>query len=100
MPISTLARDLKRRAVRRSSKMILAILAALIGTGGGILAISSLFVGKSAGASEKLAKLAQYQGYIGLCMFGWGFWELIDSVLLIGQIASHPLQWGFMLSSG
>jgi hypothetical protein len=80
--------------------MILAILAALIGVGGGILAISSLFVGKSAGAAEKLAKLAQYQGYIGLCMFGWGVWELIDSVLLVGQIASHPLQWGFMLSSG
>ena len=80
--------------------MILAILAALIGVGGGILAVSSLFVGKTPGAAEKLAKLAQYQGYIGLCMFGWGVWELIDSVLLLGQIASHPLQWGFMLSSG
>jgi hypothetical protein len=80
--------------------MILAILAAAIGVGGGILALSSLFVGKSPGASEKLAKLAQYQGYIGLCMFGWGVWELIDSVLTLGMLGSHPLSWIFLLSSG
>ncbi len=80
--------------------MILAILAALIGVGGGILAASSLFVGKSPGAAEKLAKLAQYQGYIGLCMFGWGTWELIDAVLTLGQLAAHPLMWGFLLASG
>jgi len=80
--------------------MILALIAAAIGIGGGILATSSLFVGKRPGAAERLAKLAQYQGYIGLCMFGWGVWELIDSLLTLGWLASHPLQWIFMLSSG
>ncbi len=80
--------------------MILAILAAAIGVGGGILALSSLFVGKSPGAAEKLAKLAQFQGYIGLCMFGWGVWELIEAVLTLGQLTSHPLLWTFLLSSG
>ena len=80
--------------------MILAILAAAIGVGGGILAASSLFVGKSAGAAQKLEKLAQYQGYIGLCMFGWGVWELIDAVMTLGQLGSHPLLWGFLLASG
>ena len=38
--------------------MILAILAALIGVGGGILAISSLFVGKTPGAAESMQKTA------------------------------------------
>ena len=80
--------------------MIFAILAALIGIGGGILATSSLFVGKSANAAEKLATLAKYQGYIGMCMFGWGVWELIDSVLSLGMLGTHPLTWTFMLSSG
>ncbi len=80
--------------------MIFAILAALIGIGGGILATSSLFVGKSPNAAEKLATLAKYQGYIGMCMFGWGVWELIDSVLSLGMLGSHPLTWIFMLSSG
>ena len=80
--------------------MIFALIAAAIGIGGGILACSSLFVGKSPGAAERLAKLAQYQGYIGLCMFGWGVWELIDSVLSLGMLASHPLVWAFMLASG
>ncbi|CAN5787713.1 hypothetical protein BH09MYX1_BH09MYX1_60760 [soil metagenome] len=80
--------------------MIFAIIAAALGIGGGILAMSSLFVGKSPGAAEKLAKLAQYQGYIGLSMFAWGVWELIDSILSLGMIGEHPLIWGFMLASG
>ncbi len=80
--------------------MIFALIAAAIGVGGGILATSSLFVGKSPGAAERLAKLAQYQGYIGLCMFGWGVWELIDSVLSLGWLTTHPLTWTFMLASG
>jgi len=80
--------------------MIFALIAAALGVGGGLLAMSSLFVGKSPGAAEKLAKLAQYQGYIGLSMFGWGVWELIDSVLSLPLLASHPLVWIFMLASG
>jgi hypothetical protein len=91
---------LEREDAKEDVRNDLRIIAAAIGIGGGILAMSSLFVGKSPGAAEKLRTLAQYQGYIGLSMFGWGVWELIDSVLSLGMIGSHPLVWGFMLASG
>jgi hypothetical protein len=80
--------------------MIWAIISTVIGVAGGILAMSSLFVGKGAAAADKLAKLAQYQGYIGLTMFGWGAWELIQCVLSLGLLASHPLVWIFWLAMG
>jgi hypothetical protein len=72
----------------------------IIGVLGGILAISSLFVSKSPQAREHLAKLAQYQGWIGLTMFGWGTWELIQTVLGLGLLGSHPLLWIFWLAMG
>jgi hypothetical protein len=72
----------------------------VIGIAGGLLAMSSLFVGRSAAASEKLAALAKYQGYIGLVMFGWGTWELIQCVLNLGMIGSHPLSFIFWALSG
>ena len=67
--------------------MVFTLISTIIGVLGGILAMSSLFVGKSPQAAQQLEKLAKYQGWIGLTMFGWGVWELIDSVLLLGQIA-------------
>lgn len=71
-----------------------------IGVAGGLLAMSSLFVSKSPGAAEKLAKLAQYQGWIGLTMFFWGVWELISSVLNMGMLSEAPLVWVFWMLSG
>src|SRR5579871_4668027 len=72
----------------------------IIGVLGGILALSSLFVTKAPNAKEKLEKLAKYQGWIGLTMFGWGVWELIQCVLGLGLLGSHPLFWIFWLAMG
>lgn len=76
------------------------LLSMVIGIAGGLLAMSSLFVGRSAQAAEKLAILAKYQGWIGLTMFGWGVWELIQCVLNIGMLGSHPLSFVFWALSG
>jgi hypothetical protein len=70
----------------------------IIGVLGGILAMSSLFVGKSAQAAAQLEKLAKYQGWIGLTMFGWGVWELIETLLGLGLLGQRPLLWIFWLA--
>jgi hypothetical protein len=72
----------------------------IIGIAGGLLAMSSLLVGRSAQAAEKLATLAKYQGWIGLTMFGWGVWELISCVLNMGMLKTHPLVFAFWALSG
>jgi hypothetical protein len=72
----------------------------IIGIAGGILAMSSLFVGRSPAAAQKLATLAKYQGWIGLTMFGWGIWELISVVLNLGMLGSHPLMFAFWALTG
>jgi len=76
------------------------ILSMVIGIAGGLLAMSSLIVGKSAGAAEKLAQLAKYQGWIGLTMFVWGIWELISCVLNMGMLATNPLSFIFWILTG
>ena len=72
----------------------------VMGIAGGLLAMSSLFVGRSPQAAQKLATLAKYQGWIGLTMFGWGVWELISCVLNVGLLGSHPLVFIFWALSG
>jgi hypothetical protein len=72
----------------------------LIGIAGGLLAMSSLIVGRSAQAAEKLAKLAQYQGWIGLTMFGWGLWELFGVLTNLGMMGKAPLAFIFWALSG
>ena len=76
------------------------LLSMVIGIAGGLLAMSSLLVGRSAQAAEKLAQLAKYQGWIGLTMFGWGAWELISCVLNLSLLKSHPLWFVFWALSG
>lgn len=63
----------------------------IIGVLGGLLAMSSLIVSRRPDAADKLATLAKYQGWIGLTMFGWGVWELIECVLGLSYLAAHPL---------
>jgi hypothetical protein len=65
----------------------------IIGVLGGILAMSSILVGRSAQAARQLEKLAKYQGWIGLTMFGWGAWERIETVLSLGLLGQRPLLW-------
>ena len=72
----------------------------IIGILGGLLAMSSLFVGRSPQAAAKLATLAKYQGWIGLTMFGWGIWELISVVLNLGMLGSSPLMFAFWALTG
>ena len=67
----------------------------IIGVLGGLLAMSSLIVSRRPDAADKLATLAKYQGWIGLTMFGWGVWELIECVLGLSYLAAHPLMWIF-----
>jgi len=76
------------------------LLSMVIGIAGGLLAMSSLLVGRSAQAAEKLATLAKYQGWIGLTMFGWGVWEIISCVLNLGMLSSRPLVFAFWALSG
>ena len=78
--------------------MIFVLISTEIGVLGGILAMSSLFIGKSPQAAAQLEKLAKYQGWIGLTMFGWGVWELIETVLSLGLLGSRPLLWVFWLA--
>ncbi len=78
----------------------MAIIATLIGIAGGLLAMSSLVAKRAPNAAEALAKLAPYQGTIGIIMFGWGVWELIHAVTGIGALSSTPLLWIFGLVSG
>jgi len=78
----------------------MAIIATLIGIAGGLLAMSSLLAKRAPNAAEVLAKLAPYQGTIGIIMFGWGVWELIHAVTGIGALSTAPLLWLFGLVSG
>jgi hypothetical protein len=78
--------------------MIWVIISTVLGVAGGILAMSSLFVRKSPNAAAQIAKLAQYQGYIGLTMFGWGCWELFQCVTGLAALATAPLLWIFWLA--
>jgi hypothetical protein len=70
----------------------------IIGVLGGLLALSSLLVTRAPNAKDKLETLAKYQGWIGLTMFGWGVWELIQCVLGLSILGSHPLFWIFWLA--
>jgi hypothetical protein len=78
----------------------MAIIATLIGIAGGLLAMSSLLAKRAPNAAEALAKLAPYQGSIGIIMFFWGVWELIHAVTGIGALSTAPLLWIFGLVSG
>jgi hypothetical protein len=72
----------------------------VIGIAGGLLAMSSLLVGRSPQAAEKLATLAKYQGWIGLTMFGWGIWEIFGCVTNLGMMGHAPLAFAFWALSG
>ncbi len=66
---------------------------------GGILAASGFIIKRSPNAQSLIDKLAPYQGWIGLVMFGWGLWDTIRGVLGISLLATHPLTWIFWMCS-
>lgn len=71
------------------------IVGGIIPVVGGILASSGFIISKKPNARELIAKLAPYQGWIGMVMFGWGVWETISVVTHLGMLASHPLRFIF-----
>ncbi len=47
---------------------------------GGILAAASLIVARKPNAQELIDKLTPYQGWIGIVLFFWGFWDIINGL--------------------
>jgi hypothetical protein len=76
------------------------MLSGLIVIAGGILAASSLIIARKPNAKELIDKLTPYQGWIGICMFFWGVWELLGVVRAIGWLSTFPVQWVFWLGTG
>ena len=71
------------------------MVALIIGVLGGIIALTPAIVSRRPDAADMLNKLTPYAGWIGICLFGWGVWEIIDSILSIGLLAAAPLHWIF-----
>ncbi len=59
----------------------------------GVLAAPSLLLAKKPEAKELLNKVTPYQGWIGLVFCFWGIWGIIQAVLNIGLLTSHPIWW-------
>jgi len=76
------------------------MLGGLITIAGGILAASGFIIKRLPNAQSVIDKIAPYQGWIGMVMFGWGIWETLHSVLGLSLLGSHPLTWTFWMLSG
>lgn len=76
------------------------MLGGLITIVGGILAASGFIIKRSPNAQQLIDKLAPYQGWIGIVMFGWGIREVIFSILDIGLLSTAPIHWVFWMLSG
>lgn len=64
-----------------------------------ILAVPSLVLAKRTDAKEVLAKIAPYQGWIGLAFCFWGVYGVIFSgVLGMGWMTSWPIYWATLLA--
>jgi len=59
----------------------------------GILAVPSILLSKRPDAKEILDKITPYQGWIGLVFCFWGVWGIINSILSLGFLTSHPIWW-------
>lgn len=59
----------------------------------GVLAAPSLLLSKKPNAKELLDKITPFQGWIGLVSCIWGVWGIIQAVLSIGLLTSHPIWW-------
>jgi hypothetical protein len=63
----------------------------------GILAASAFIIAKKPDAQEWIDKLTPYEGWIGLCTFGWGVFDMIGVLTSIGMLGEFPLRWVFWL---
>ena len=76
------------------------MISGLITIAGGILAASALIVARKPNAKELIDKLTPYQGWIGIVMFFWGIWAVLDCVRHVGLISHMPVFWTFWLVQG
>lgn len=74
--------------------------AGLITIAGGILAASSLILARKPNAKELIDRITPYQGWIGIVMFFWGIWALLDCIRHVGLLSAMPIFWIFWLASG
>lgn len=74
--------------------------AGLITIAGGILAAASLIIARKPNAKELIDKITPYQGWIGIVMFFWGIWAVLDCVRHVGLISVIPVFWTFWLVQG
>ena len=73
--------------------------AGLITIAGGILAASALIIARKPNAKDLIDKLTPYQGWIGIVLFFWGVWGLIQCVLNLNVLSAMPLFWLFWLAA-
>ena len=59
----------------------------------GVLAVPSLILSKRPDAKDLLAKLAPYQGWIGVISALWGMWSIISCVLNLRWLSVVPIFW-------
>jgi len=77
------------------------MLGGIITTAGGVLAASGFIIKKKPNAQELINRIAPYQGWIGIVMFGWGVWEILGALRTMSWLSNGwALYWGFWLMSG
>jgi len=74
--------------------------AGLITIAGGILAASALIIARKPNAKELIDRITPYQGWIGIVMFFWGIWGVLDCVRFLSLLSARPVFWLFWLASG
>jgi hypothetical protein len=79
--------------------MVNVLIAGLITIAGGILAASGVIIAKKPNAKELIDKLVPYQGWIGIVMFGWGIWEVLDTIHGLTWMSHFLFRWIFLAAS-
>ena len=74
--------------------------AGLITIAGGMLAASALIIARKPNAKELIDKITPYQGWIGIVLFFWGVWAVLDCVRHVSLISAIPVFWTFWLLQG
>jgi len=74
------------------------MIALAIGIVAGLIALSPAIISRRPDAKEMLGKLAPYTGWVGMCLFGWGVWELISAVMNLSVLTEAPLHFIFWVA--
>lgn len=67
---------------------------------GGILAASAFIIARKPDAKELIDKMTPYEGWIGVLLTFWGFWELFSVLTSLSMLGETPLRWVFWLLVG